>query len=75
MTYYFAYGSNMDENDFEKWCAGNNRQKKIYPMPKFNNKCPAELKGYRLDFNYRSDSRNGGAANIMKSDGYSVYVL
>jgi hypothetical protein len=65
----------MDKDDFLKWCNGNNRKKKIYRMPNFQNTCPAQLKDYKLTFNYYSESRCGGAANIMESQGDCVYGL
>ena len=68
--YYFAYGSNMDKEDLDKWC-----EEKGHPKIKFLSVLPAKLKGYKLTFNYFSTSRNGGAANIMKSEGDCVYGL
>ena len=68
--YYFAYGSNMDKEDLDKWCEENGYQK-----IKFLSVLPAKLKGYKLTFNYFSIRRKGGAANIMESEGNCVYGL
>jgi hypothetical protein len=70
MVYYFAYGSNMDKKDLDKWC-----ERKGFPTINFSSLKPAKLEGYRLEFNYLSSSRNGGAANLMKDPGKSVYGL
>ena len=67
---YFAYGSNMDKEDLDKWCKDHG-----YEIIKFLNVIPAKLKGYKLSFNYRSSSRGAGAANIMKSEADAVYGL
>lgn len=61
MHQYFAYGSNMDKEDLDKWC-----EKKNYPIITPKSIVPAKLVGYRLVFNYSSSIRNCGAANIME---------
>ena len=68
--YYFAYGSNMDKVDLDKWC-----KEKGYPRIHIFSIEPAELDGYKLVFNYYSKSRNSGAANIIQFPGDSVYGL
>ena len=70
MINYFAYGSNMDEEDFEKRC-----NKKGWRMVKFQNRRVAKLNGYKLTFNYYSPSRKAGAANIMESKKDCAYGL
>lgn len=70
MPLYFAYGSNMDSNDFVRWCTRNSCE-----VPKFSDTEPAILKKYKLDFNYYSTSRQSGAANIMPEPSQSVYGL
>lgn len=70
MIRYFAYGSNMDKEDLDRWCASRG-----FPVVKFLSVFPAELDGYRLCFNYFSASRNGGAANLMESDEDHVFGL
>lgn len=70
MIYYFAYGSNMDSQNLDDWC-----RRKGLPVVKFLTVFPAKLSGYKLAFNYFSSTRNGGAANIMESEGDYVYGL
>ena len=70
MIKYFAYGSNMDEDDLKEWCC-----KKHHKIPDFQNIRPAKLNGYKLSFNYFSKCRGGGAANIMLSSNNCVYGL
>jgi len=70
MPYYFAYGSNMDVDDFNKWCRC--REK---PSPEWKLIEVAWLENYELAFNYYSRSRRGGAANLMEKAGSSVYGL
>jgi hypothetical protein len=67
---YFAYGSNMDQKDLEEWCE---RQKKEVPVLQFV--CASCLEDHKLVFNYSSSSRQGGAANIIKSSGNCVYGI
>ena len=57
---YFAYGSNMDKDDLDKWCIDHN-----HPIIEFLDVEPARLYGYKLCFNYFSKSRKAGAANLM----------
>jgi len=68
--YYFAYGSNMDTNDLQKWCIHHGKD---FPVNNFT--CTAFLEDYKLVFNYFSRGRNGGAANIMESQGDIVYGI
>ncbi|HCJ66583.1 MAG TPA: hypothetical protein DHV62_04475 [Elusimicrobia bacterium] len=68
--FYFAYGSNMDKEDLDKWC-----ENRRLPKIEFLSISPAKLNGYKLCFNYFSSSRNAGAANIMESRNDCVYGL
>ena len=70
MVFYFTYGSNMHQEDLNRWC-----DKKLVFRIQVENPKVAELKGYRLDFNYFSSSRSSGAANIMEESGSSVFGL
>ena len=70
MINYFAYGSNIDREDLDKWCRRNG-----VPLAKRLGEFPAKLGHYRRTFNYLSTTRNGGAANIMESAEHSVYGL
>ena len=68
--YYFAYGSNMDEQDLKEWCE---KKKRSYPEWKLLG--IACLENYALSFNYYSTGRNGGAANLMQCPDSKVYGL
>lgn len=70
MIRYFAYGSNMDKEDLDRWCGSRG-----FPPVKFLSVSPAELDGYRPCFNYFSASRNGGVASIMESDEDHIFGL
>lgn len=71
MINYFAYGSNMDEDDLNRWC-----KRKCLPLVKFLSVSPSKLDGYKLVFNHYSVCRKAGAANIMESgDDYVCGLL
>jgi cation transport regulator ChaC len=73
MIYYFAYGSNMDEDDFDKWCENHGKEKRFKNI--FKNIRPAKIENYKLRFNYYSQNRCGGTANLMSETGTYVYGL
>lgn len=58
-TLYFGYGSNLDWEDWTKWC-----QKKGHNPSGLKEIGPAWLDGYYLCFDYYSRGREGGAANL-----------
>ena len=62
VTLYFAYGSNLDFEDWTKWCAN----KKADPSGMVELE-PAFLPDYELKFHYYSGSREGGAADVVPS--------
>ncbi|MFH1454001.1 MAG: gamma-glutamylcyclotransferase family protein [Armatimonadota bacterium] len=68
--YYFAYGSNMDKEDLDKWC-----DEKQLPHLRFLEISPVKLSNYKLSFNYYSSTRDAGAANIIDSQEDTVYGL
>lgn len=68
--YYFAYGSNMDEEDLKKWCDNKKRS-----FPEWKLLGIACLENYKLSFNYYSNGRKGGAANLMELPDSKVYGL
>ena len=68
--YYFAYGSNMDEEDIKRWCKEQKRS-----LPEWKILGIACLQNYKLSFNYYSTGRNGGAANLMEVPDSAVYGL
>ena len=57
--YYFAYGSNLNLNDFNQWCVQNH-----LPDARLIPRGTALLPDYRLAFSHKSVSRGGGALNI-----------
>ncbi len=67
---YFAYGSNMHEEDLARWC----RRKKYKPIVPLKKEV-AVLKDWKLVFNYYSISRGGGAANIKPQKGCEVWGI
>lgn len=59
----FAYGSNMNLEDFKAWLASKGKPAKgILQYER------ATLPGFSLIWNYYSKNRNGGAANVQASD-------
>jgi gamma-glutamylcyclotransferase (GGCT)/AIG2-like uncharacterized protein YtfP len=52
VTFYFAYGSNMDPRIMRK------------TVPEAKVRAPGRLDGFRLEFNVYSDRWEGGAANL-----------
>lgn len=59
---YFAYGSNMNWDDLDKWCESKGYNC-LHPGTWVEK---GVINGYRLEFNHYSYSRNGGALNIVK---------
>ncbi|MEM1873946.1 MAG: gamma-glutamylcyclotransferase family protein, partial [Acidilobaceae archaeon] len=67
---YFAYGSNMSEEDLSKWC-----KRHGYPPIKPLEVEVAVLRDFKLVFNYKSESRGCGVANIIPHKGGEVWGL
>ena len=69
MVLYFAYGSNMNQEDLDDYCRRNGK-----PFIHLASKSPklCVLRDFKLDFNYYSHSREGGAANIEPARGEHV---
>ncbi len=63
-VWVFAYGSNMDVEDLRSWLA-----KKACGADGLLRVEQATLTGYKLVWNYRSISRDGGAANVEPCGG------
>lgn len=63
----FAYGSNMDVDDLRGWLAT-----KGLEADGIRRVERAALTGYRLVWNYRSTSRDGGAANVEPCAGQDL---
>ena len=62
-TLYFAYGSNLDFEDWSNWCHGKNADPSGLVEVE-----SAFLPSYRLKFHYYSSGRKGGAADIVEAD-------
>jgi len=60
---YFAYGSNLDYEDWTKWCDERNEDPSGLVEVE-----SAFLPSYRLKFHYYSSGRKGGAADIVEAD-------
>ena len=60
----------MDKKDLDKLCINHK-----YSPISFGNVVPAKLYDFKLEFNYYSAGRCGGAANIMESKGDCTYGL
>ena len=66
-TLYFAYGSNLDFEDWSNWCLDRN----VEPSGLVEVE-PAFLPSYRLKFHYYSSGRKGGAADIIEADSGNI---
>lgn len=64
MHWVFAYGSNMDLDDLHGWLSTSN-----LPLGRIVQAQAAKLVGYRLVWNYFSQGRAGGVANIEPDSG------
>ena len=66
--YHFGYGSNLDLDDWKKWCDDHGRKSnemQVEPGIFF-------LPDYELDFHYKSGSRGGGALDVVERPGHAV---
>ncbi len=66
--YHFGYGSNLNWDDWKKWCNKHNKDPnslKVEPGTFF-------LPDYELDFHYYSGGRDGGALDVVKLRGHAV---
>ena len=66
--YHFGYGSNLDLDDWKKWCDDHGRKSnemQVEPGIFF-------LPDYELDFHYKSGSRDGGALDVVERPGHVV---
>ena len=65
---YFAYGSNLNQEDLEKWCESHDKHNLRLRMHSVG-----LLKGRRLDFTAPSKVRWGGVADIVPDKNSAVY--
>ena len=66
--YHFGYGSNLDLDDWKKWCDEYGRKSnemQVEPGIFF-------LPDYELDFHYESGRRGGGALDVVERPGHAV---
>jgi gamma-glutamylcyclotransferase (GGCT)/AIG2-like uncharacterized protein YtfP len=64
---YFAYGSNLDEENWALWC-----EKKRYDPASIEALGPAWLPDHELVFRYQSRLRNGGALDVRPRHGTAI---
>jgi len=64
---YFAYGSNLNQEDFHAWCKRRN-----YPEGLLRFQSVAYLPDFDLAFTYRSPTRNGGVLDLKDRPGQLV---
>jgi cation transport regulator ChaC len=65
---YFGYGSNLNTEDWERWCLDNDFESKG-----LSEICNARLPNYSLKFHQYSNGRGGGVADIVDMEGECVY--
>ena len=64
---YFAYGSNLDSENWELWC-----REKGYAPNSIEPLGPAWLPDYELVFHYQSRLRSGGALDVQPRRGTAI---
>ncbi len=64
----FAYGSNMNRSDLRSWLEADG-----YDSGLVIDASPATLEGYDFVWDYYSQSRSGGAANLERKDNSTVW--
>ena len=65
---YFAYGSNLNQEDLREWC-----ERHCRPILELRMRSVGLLGGRRLDFTAYSRVRHGGVADIVKDEDSCVY--
>jgi hypothetical protein len=66
----FAYGSNMNRSDLRSWLEANG-----YDSSLVVDASPATLEGYDFVWNYYSQKRSGGTANLERKESSTVWGL
>ena len=61
-TLYFGYGSNLDWDDWQAWC-----EDKKLRSDGLVEISPCWLPNYSMKFHYFSNSREGGAADVIET--------
>lgn len=68
VDFIFAYGSNMNRSDLRSWLeAGGQDSSLVLKM------YPAKLEGYDFVWNYYSQGRGGGTANLEHKEGSTIW--
>lgn len=67
MPVYFAYGSNLNLPDLQRWCEEKGVEPGFLHAPR-----AAWLPDWRLEFTHRSVARRGGTLNIARAVGCAV---
>jgi len=67
IVWYFAYGSNMNKKDLDRWCT-----KRKYSRIKLISSVKATLPDYKLCFTHYSPKRKSGVADIIICQGEKV---
>ncbi len=68
VDFVFAYGSNMNRSDLRSWLEANG-----YDSSLIADVCPSKLEGYDFVWNYYSQGRGGGTANLEHKEGSTVW--
>lgn len=66
--FIFAYGSNMNRSELRSWLEANG-----YDSSLIEDASPASLDGYDFVWNYYSQGRRGGTANLEHKDGSTMW--
>jgi cation transport regulator ChaC len=69
MALYLSYGSNMNQDNMNRFCDSINRRHIDLDS---RNPRRGSLEGYKLDFNYYSSNMGGGAGNLTLASGETV---
>lgn len=67
LVWYFAYGSNMNKDDLERWC-----KERGYSPIKLISPVKAILPNHKLCFTHYSSKRRGGVADIISCENEKV---
>jgi gamma-glutamylcyclotransferase (GGCT)/AIG2-like uncharacterized protein YtfP len=68
--YVFAYGSSMNRSELRSWLEAGGQDSSLVV-----NMFQARLEGYDIVWNYYSQGRGGGTANLERKDGATVWGI
>jgi len=73
MNAYFAYGSNLDSQDWQRWCIEHGYSTNLLrPFEPVKQVGGVYLPDHELQFSYYSTARGGGALNVVPRIGQAV---